>query len=143
MKNLILILILCIFLFSCFEKEEEVTITENPIENPTDTTANDTTDVVVTPVDSVDIMRCENVLEFVEQIEREAPLEPRAYIHKYLYQSTYVYVLFYGGSSGSNIPPHGINSKCETVCNFGGVTGSTCEDFDKAEFIESIWQDER
>ena len=147
MKNLILILSLCFVLFSCFEKEEVTIVDEKPIENPTDTTIIDTTATDTTgniiPVDSVDIMKCENILEFVEQILREAPLQPRADIKKYLYKNSYVYVLFFGGSSGSGVPPYGINSKCEIVCNFGGVAGSNCEDFDKSTFIETIWQDNR
>ena len=143
MKNLILILTLCIFLFSCFEKEEEVAVTEeNPIENPADTTANDTTDVVVTPVDSVDMMQCENVKQIMDYILSNPPKEPRAYSTKYIYNSEYVLFLDPGGQQGGSAGA--TNSNCELVCEFGGFAGNTCYDFwEEAVFIDTVWVDRR
>ena len=144
MKNLILILILCIFLFSCFEKEEEVTVTEeNPIENPADTTANDTTDVVVTPVDSVDMMQCEDVKQVMNYILSNPPREPRANAIKYIYNNEFVLFLYPGGN-----PEYGssgvTNSDCEIVCEFGSSGTYPCADFyEKATLVDTVWVDRR
>ena len=144
MKNLILILILCIFLFSCFEKEEEVTVTEEtPIENPADTTANDTTDVVVTPVDSVDIMQCEYIKQTINYIVNNPPRVPRAYSTKYIYNNEIVLYLYPGGNP-ENGSTAAINSKCDVACQFGGFAGNTCYDFwEEAVFIDTVWVDRR
>ena len=143
MKNLILIISLCIFMFSCFEREEEITvIDEKPIENPTDTTIIDTTGNIV-PIDSVDIMQCETVKQVMNYILSNPPREPRAYATKYIYNNEYVLYLTPGGtqqqgSAGAN------NADCKEVCEFGGYRGNTCPDFwEKAVFIDTVWVDRR
>ncbi|WP_291725813.1 hypothetical protein [Bernardetia sp.] len=128
MKNLILILSLCFVLFSCFEKEAEVVPKEPPVEG--------------------NIMECEAVTEFIDEINSyPAPLpqSARATINKYKFENEYVYLLDpKEGSYWLHGAPIGINSVCDTVCFFSLLEEeNTCPNWAEAEYIETIWKDER
>ncbi|MBF4470633.1 DUF6970 domain-containing protein [Flavobacterium sp. HJJ] len=77
------------------------------------------------------------------------PVEnPRASIKKYLYNGQNVYIVDDQFASMGNDIPLGLvrNENCETVCDFGGGiagTKSTCLNWDKAVFIETVWTDPR
>jgi hypothetical protein len=81
----------------------------------------------------------------INDILNNAPLTPRVYLSKYYYQEQYVYTY-----NGSNICPqcadfdvNVVNENCELVCYFGGLTNGKCEGWEKAEFIEVVWEDPR
>ena len=71
------------------------------------------------------------------------PSPTRASIKKYKYNGKEVYLIdfFYQVPDASA----SVNtSDCEIICGFGGITGgNTCESWESAEFIETVWVDPR
>ena len=68
---------------------------------------------------------------------------PKTDIKKYLYKGQEVYQV-----NGQNFPDgqsHVITLNCEDICVLGGIDGelNDCEDWNTAEFIETIWTDPR
>ncbi|WP_375559558.1 hypothetical protein ACE193_17725 [Bernardetia sp. OM2101] len=130
MKNLILILSLCFVLFSCFEKEEEITVV--PVEEPVD----------------VNILECQDVQEFIQLIENEPPREPRATIEKYKKGSTFIFATNTGGEPYYDELVGTIyrNTECEIICRANyGVTGGDCtqEFYTDLVLIDTVWVDNR
>ena len=84
----------------------------------------------------------------IDVILKRPAENPRASIKKYLYNGQNVYIVDDQFASIGNDIPLGIvrNENCETVCDFGGGiagTKSTCLNWDKAVFIETVWTDPR
>lgn len=80
------------------------------------------------------------------EVDRILDVEPqpnRASIELYTYQDQDVYVVH------SNFPDDQAsvyNAKCEVICSVGGFAGNendTCEDWESAEHIETVWTDNR
>ncbi|WP_375559556.1 hypothetical protein ACE193_17715 [Bernardetia sp. OM2101] len=131
MKNLILILSLCFVLFSCFEKEEEITVV--PEEEPTG---------------DFDVMKCDEVTDFIEYVANNEPREPRPTLKKYNKNGNFFYRLDKGGKPfvDEYVEILYYNINCEVVCssNHGTMGGICPDDFnDGLVFIETVWQDER
>ena len=89
------------------------------------------------------VLKCESVKSFIEMTLQDSPKKPSAYIDKFLYKGQYVFFLEEGGETYPDKMYTSINADCEVVCRSGGIAGFVCEDFDKAEFVERIWKDER
>lgn len=125
MKQLFFYPLLTLLLFtSCYDRQEFSSESESK----------DTTHQV---------LKCESVKSFIETTLQNSPNEPRAYIDKFLYKGQYVFFLEEGGEAYPDKMYTIINSNCEVVCRSGGIAGFVCEDFDKAQFVERIWKDER
>jgi hypothetical protein len=96
--------------------------------------SNDDNEITVEPKCLQTII--ENALQF-------EPTTPRGNVEKYLYQDNEVLLVnvmnFTDGQSAV------INSECVAICSLGGIDGdlNDCEDFENAEFIETIWTDPR
>lgn len=85
--------------------------------------------------------RClQTIIDNASQFE---PTSPRGNIEKYLYQGNEVFLVnvmnFTDGQSEV------IDTECVAVCSLGGIDGdlNDCEDFENAEFIETVWEDPR
>ena len=129
MKNVILILSLCFVLFSCFEKEEEVTVVPNP-------------------TGDFDVMKCDEVKNFIEYATNNVPREPRPTLKKYKKENIFFYRLDKGGKPfvDEDVEILYYNIDCEVVCssNYGTMGGICPENFNEnLVFIETVWQDER
>ncbi|MEN8857941.1 MAG: hypothetical protein ABF260_07740 [Flavobacteriaceae bacterium] len=63
-------------------------------------------------------------------------------IKKYEYLSQTVYIF-----SGNNISDEQfsvIDKNCNTICSFGSIAGNNnCDNWESAEFIETVWIDNR
>jgi hypothetical protein len=136
MKNLILILSLCFFLFSCFEKEEEVTVVPEE-------------EIEAAPIEG-NVMECEIVIKFIEEMQSvdppSSPEEPRATIDKYTFDGKIVYMLMTPSSYFTDILPVVIDSNCNLVCAYSQIEEyNTCDDLNVQEvkFIEFTWKDNR
>lgn len=84
----------------------------------------------------------------IETFLKNYPTSPnsgtKASVKKYLYKGETVYLTdftpgFPDGATGVT------NEKCEAICQLGGIDGSAsdCIDWDKAEFLETVWIDAR
>ncbi|WP_375559557.1 hypothetical protein ACE193_17720 [Bernardetia sp. OM2101] len=126
MKNLILILSLCFILFSCFEKEEEVTVVpDEPIEG--------------------DIKVCERYRNFIEIVENEPPRTLRAYVKEYSYKNSNVYLFYLGDDENidDEVTTYVVNAQCEVICVFSQLPEERCENWQDAKLVKTIWQDNR
>jgi len=128
MKNLILILSLCFVLFSCFEKEEEVTV------------------VPEIPIEEGNVMKCEKATKFIEEVDtypitREG--ERKASIKKYKFRNKFVYWL--RPSSEGHSDGFIIDGNCNLICDWVLVGETGCNDWNRStvEYVETIWQDQR
>ena len=133
MKNLILMFSLCFVLFSCFEKEEETTVVPQP------------------PIEEGNVMECEQVINFIEQVNScsiKYEGEMRASIRKFKFRNETVF--FLNGTENYDCSKYPntivIDSRCNVICTFSLVPQeNNCIDWNNSntEFIETIWQDER
>ena len=113
MKNLILILSLFLFITSCNKNDE--------IDDKYPKCMQSTID---------------NYLLEVE------PQTSRANIKKYRYLGEVVYAFDLGSLVDRETTI--FNGNCEVICGFGGVLQiNTCENWESAEFIETVWEDPR
>lgn len=84
---------------------------------------------------------------YIDSVLTKEPSNPPAKIDKYQYneQIVYYHAVYYDIPQGSNDIPESIavNDKCEELCLFGGIAGSTCIDWGSAKFIETVWEDNR
>lgn len=85
-----------------------------------------------------------NCLQFeIDRILNSIPQSPRATIGLYTFQNENVYVV------NTNFPDdqsNVYNSRCELICTIGGIDGNendTCVDWENAEYIETVWTDNR
>lgn len=68
--------------------------------------------------------------------------DPRSNIKKYKYQNQFVYVFYKNNVSDEQFSV--IDSDCNTICSFGSIAGNnTCENWENAELIETVWTDPR
>jgi hypothetical protein len=115
MKNLILILSLFLFIISC-EKD--------------------------TKIDSETYPKC---MQFeVDNVLNHNTTSVKAYIKIYKYQNIIVYAFYEGNIVEGQTRIYDEN--CVKICEFGGIGGSqmnTCENWESAEFIETVWEDPR
>ncbi|PIY13304.1 MAG: hypothetical protein COZ18_00085 [Flexibacter sp. CG_4_10_14_3_um_filter_32_15] len=135
MKNLILILSLCFVLFSCFEKEEEVTVVPEE-------------EIAVVPIEEGNVMECEMVIKFIEEINNcPVPREGdgRASINKYNYKGKMTYYINPTGSCWTDDLGFIIDGNCNKVCITSHVyEEDTCSDWSQnAVFVETVWRDNR
>ena len=68
---------------------------------------------------------------------------PKASVEMYLYKGNEVYVLnFQNFPDGQSAV---ISTECESICSLGGFDGplNDCNEFSSAQFIETIWTDNR
>lgn len=67
--------------------------------------------------------------------------DPRGKIEKYNYHQQAVYVV---KNNFDDFPTVVYDQKCEVICSIGGYNGQdSCEDFENAQRIETVWIDER
>jgi hypothetical protein len=134
MKNLILILSLCFVLFSCFEKEEEVTVVAPE-------------EVAVVPIEG-NVMECEQSQDFIAEVQSIPPpansQDPRAAIKQYNYNGKVVYHFFYAAYWEDAIGTV-VDSNCNVICKNSQVYAERdCLDWrEKAVFVEDVWRDNR
>jgi hypothetical protein len=77
-----------------------------------------------------------------EFIENYGVQSPRSNIKKYKYQNKIVFVFYKNNISDEQFSV--IDSDCNIICSFGSIAGNnTCEDWESAEFIETVWTDTR
>jgi hypothetical protein len=79
----------------------------------------------------------------VDRILESSPQSPRATIELYTYQNENVYVV---NTNFADYQTNVYNSQCQLICTIGGIDGNendTCVDWENAEFIETLWTDER
>tara|TARA_R110000868_G_scaffold321556_1_gene582561 strand:+ start:1864 stop:2202 length:339 start_codon:yes stop_codon:yes gene_type:complete len=94
--------------------------------------------------DNFDINDYPECLRPIIETIMERPVQsPKANIEKWLYNGEEVYLV-----NGQNFPDgqsHVITLNCEDICVLGGIDGpfNDCEDWNSAEFIETIWVDPR
>ena len=78
----------------------------------------------------------------INNILENEPRTPRSNIKKYIYLNQTVYVTYRNGIADEQF--YVMTKDCDIVCEFGGLSGNnTCSDWDSAEFIETIWTDNR
>jgi len=67
----------------------------------------------------------------------------KAFIKKYRYQGKIVYAFYEGNIVEGQTRIYDEN--CLNICEFNGVGTqiNTCENWDSAEFIETVWEDPR
>ncbi len=78
-----------------------------------------------------------------DYVNSNQPTSPRASVEKYTYNNETVYVChFQNFPDGQSIV---INSNCDGQCVLGGIDGveNDCLNWENAEFIETIWTDNR
>ncbi len=75
-------------------------------------------------------------------IENYGVQNPRSNIKKYTHQSQTVYVFY--GNNVSDEQFSVIDENCNTICSFGSIAGNnTCDNWEGAEFLETVWTDNR
>jgi hypothetical protein len=94
--------------------------------------------------DDFDINDYPECLQPIISAIMERPVQsPKANIEKWSYNEEDVYLV-----NGQNFPDgqsHVITLSCEEICVLGGIDGpfNDCEDWNTAEYIETIWVDPR
>lgn len=79
----------------------------------------------------------------IDRILDSRPQSPRATIDLYTYQGERVYLVQTNFPDGYSSL---YNSKCESICSFGGIDGNgdgTCLDWENAKYMETVWTDTR
>lgn len=75
-------------------------------------------------------------------IAQFTPQAVRANLKKYNYHGNIVYAFDMGSIVESTTTIYDTN--CNIVCGIGGIAGiNTCDDWDSAEFIITLWTDDR
>lgn len=80
----------------------------------------------------------------IDEILNSTSTTIKANIKKYKYHGVFVYAFYEGNVVEGQTRIY--NEKCLQICEFGGIGGSqisTCENWDSAEFIETVWEDPR
>ena len=85
--------------------------------------------------------------EFINSILEEDVSTPKRTISSYNYDEQVVYAIT-PNSFVTEPATIVIDSSCNTICLIGGFAGDNgetpgCEDFENAEFIETVWTDPR
>lgn len=80
--------------------------------------------------------------EKIDYVLENPPQNPRAKIDKYYYKKQYVYVVY---TFYPDFPLSRYDENCNFVCSSGGFDGSnnTCSNWEDADFIETVWTDNR
>jgi hypothetical protein len=80
------------------------------------------------------------VTDFIENSDSQTP---KANIEKYSYKGDEVFVVNFQNFPDGQSTIMSLN--CETICMIGGIDGdeNDCLDWDDAQFIETIWVDNR
>ena len=79
----------------------------------------------------------------INRIQGSLPQSPRGTIDLYLYQEENVYVV------NTNFPDEEskvYSKSCQLICSFGGIGGNqndSCVDWEMANYIETVWIDNR
>jgi uncharacterized protein with von Willebrand factor type A (vWA) domain len=92
-----------------------------------------------------DVSETKNYPECIETIINKTLEQsvgnPRAKVDKFNYMNMIVFVYQHGHADPISVV---YNNKCEVICDFGGISQvNSCENWDNAEFIETIWTDPR
>lgn len=83
----------------------------------------------------------ECIQNFIAETLSGLPGSPRAKIDKYNYEGETVYVFQHDHADPISVV---YSETCEVICDFGGVTQvNSCENWEEAEYIETIWVDNR
>ncbi|WP_271407379.1 DUF6970 domain-containing protein [Tenacibaculum soleae] len=72
------------------------------------------------------------------------PTTIRANLKKYKYQENIVYVFFEGNVVEGQTRVY--STECTKICEYGGIGGNqnnTCNNWESAELIETVWTDNR
>lgn len=93
--------------------------------------------------DDKDIEKYPECLDFeVSQVLDAPPTSVRANIKKYSYLNMTVYAFFEGNVVEGQTRVY--DKSCNLVCEYGGIGNvNTCENWENAEFIETVWTDNR
>ncbi len=90
--------------------------------------------------DDVDFPDC--LQESIDQARNSNPTTPRATIEKYMFNGQIVYEINLQNGFADGMTSI-VDTDCNLVCNVGGIGGLTCEGFEQAEFIGTVWEDSR
>ncbi len=86
-----------------------------------------------------------NCLQFeIDNVLKEKPTTIRANLKKYKYQNIIVYAFFEGNIIEGQTRVY--NNECTKICEFGGIDGNqegSCDNWENAELIGTIWADNR
>lgn len=67
---------------------------------------------------------------------------PRSMLNTYSFQESIVYILYTNEIDDELFIVK--DNDCNTICEFGGIGAiDTCENWENAEFIETVWEDPR
>lgn len=94
--------------------------------------------------DSIDEKFPECLQFEIDAILNGNPTTIKANIKKYKYENAFVYAFHDGNIAEGQTRVY--NNECTKICEFGGIGGSqinTCENWEGAELIETVWEDPR
>jgi len=77
-----------------------------------------------------------------EFIDNYGVQNPRSSVKKYNYENQIVYVFYKNNISDEQYTV--VDEYCNIICAFGSIAGNnTCENWDNAQYIETVWTDNR